>query len=267
MLQATSSDGRRLPTIAEIEATTEVMGLQGKYAKVARVNEHFVVKWGHTVSLAEAENMKFIAESSKVPVPKVHAAFTDPDSKKTYIIMEYVPEETLEKLLPSLSQEEKATILPPGYLGMANRHPFVDGVFWSAGLDPKVSGPFSDQQEINLALIEKIRGHEKEPYPQFLQGMIDQTLRGHRAVFTHGDLQSKNIMADRLETPASGGPKSKVTLVDWEASGWYPEFWEWCSATIACRFKSVWLKIVPDILDQYTVEYLMMQVIYASVYY
>lgn len=65
---------------------------------------------GHGMSLIEAENIKFLAANSKVPVSKVYAAFRDPDTNKTYMIMEYLPGDTLQKLLPSLSPAEKATI-------------------------------------------------------------------------------------------------------------------------------------------------------------
>ncbi|KAB8068367.1 hypothetical protein BDV29DRAFT_184688 [Aspergillus leporis] len=71
------------------------------------MNKHFVVKMGHGVTIIEAENMRFLAANSKVPVPKVHAAFRDPGTNKTYIIMQYLHGETLQKFLPSLKQVEK----------------------------------------------------------------------------------------------------------------------------------------------------------------
>ena len=65
---------------------------------------------GHGVSFIEAEDIKFLAANCKVPVPKVYVAFRDPDTNKTYMIMEYLPGDTIRKLLPSLSPAEKATI-------------------------------------------------------------------------------------------------------------------------------------------------------------
>lgn len=96
--------------------------------------------------------------------------------------------------------------------------------------------------------------------------MVNQTLKNHRTVFTHGDLQPKNIMVERLGN-YDGRPHFQITLLDWESAGWYPEFWEFYNATIACRFKPGWHELVPDILDQYSVEFLMMQVVYSSVFY
>ncbi|PIG85141.1 hypothetical protein AARAC_010575 [Aspergillus arachidicola] len=211
MSRETESETIRLPTVAEIETATEIISTQDTSAKVVRVNKHFAVKMGHGVTLVEAENIRFLAANSKVPVPKVHAAFKDPGTKKTYIIMQYF-------------------------------------------------------HDMNLAIIEKLRQTESEPYIRLLRNMVNRTLNGHRTIFTHGDLQPKNIMDEKLRG-RDGCPEFKITLLDWESAGWYPEFWDFCNATIACRFKPDWLELVPDILDQYPVEFLMMQVVYSSVFY
>lgn len=140
-----ASEAIRLPTASEIEASTELISTSDTSAKVVRVRERFAVKIGYGVPLIEAENMKFLAANSHVLVPTVHAAFKDPDTHKTYIIMEYLSGNTLEKILPCLNVVEKATISstikdavsalrsipPPDYFGMLNRQPYLDGVFWS----------------------------------------------------------------------------------------------------------------------------------------
>ncbi|GJP97456.1 hypothetical protein AnigIFM59636_007002 [Aspergillus niger] len=148
----------------------------------------------------------------------------------------------------------------------ADRQPFLDGVFWTEDNNPKISGPFTNQEDLNLAIIERMSQIEKEQYIRLLRPMIDQTLRGHRPVFTHGDLQPKNIMVERLGV-RDGCPEFNITLLVREGAGWFPEYWEFCNATIACRFKPDWLELVPDILEQYSLEFLMMQVVYASVFY
>lgn len=178
MSKEPASDAVRLPSVAEIEAATELLSTPDTSAKVVRVNKNFAVKMGHSVPLIEAENMKFLAANSKVPVPEVYAAFRDPGINKTYIIMRYIPGDTLQTLMPSLNQLDKTAICnlikdaivelrsvpPPDYLGMLNRKPYLDGVFWSEGLDPKISGPFPSQEDMNLAIIEKLRQTESDQY-------------------------------------------------------------------------------------------------------
>jgi hypothetical protein len=61
-----------LPTIADIEASTDVLSIRTNAIKVVRVKERFAVKIGYSIPPLEAENMKFVAANSKVPVPKVH---------------------------------------------------------------------------------------------------------------------------------------------------------------------------------------------------
>ncbi|KAB8067421.1 hypothetical protein BDV29DRAFT_186194 [Aspergillus leporis] len=119
---------------------------------------------------------------------------------------------------------------------------------------------------MNSGILERLRQTETSSYAQLLRGMINSTLHDHRTVFTHGDIQPKNIMVERVGA-RDGCPNFKITLIDWEAAGWYPEYWDYCSATISCRFKPDWLELIPEVMDQYTVEFLMMQVVYSTVYY
>lgn len=270
-----------LPTIAEIEAAADDLSMPDNSAKVIRVKGEFAVKFGNGIPLSEAENMQFLAASSKVPVPKVYAAFIDPETSRTFIIMEYVPGHNLQVLLPSLTLSEGKAVcalirdamielrnIPaPGYLGTLNHRPYHDGVFWTKDKDPSISGPFANQQEMNRGIVERLRQTESLQYVQLLQKMVNSTLHDHRSVFTHGDLQPKNIMVERVEPHDGGNSPFRITLVDWEIAGWYPEYWDFCNATISCRFKPDWLELIPDLLNEYPVEYLMMQVVYSTVFY
>jgi serine/threonine protein kinase len=120
---------------------------------------------------------------------------------------------------------------------------------------------------MNQGILERLRQSESAPYIQFIRGMIHNFLHGHRAVFTHGDLQPKNIIVNRIGTHEDGSRKFEISLIDWEIAAWYPEYWKFCSSTIACRWKPCWLEIFRDILHQYPAEYLLMQVIYSTVHY
>lgn len=97
--------------------------------------------------------------------------------------------------------------------------------------------------------------------------MVDRTLQGHRIIFAHRDLQPKNIMVELNGACEDGSSDFRITLIDWNLSGWYPEFWDFCNSTLYCQFKPHWLELVPNIFDQYPSEYLTVQVVYASVFY
>lgn len=272
-----------LPTVAEIEASTDILSIRTNTIKVVRVKERFAVKIAHGIPPQEAENMKFVAANSKVSVPKVYANFVDLETTKRYIIMDFVPGSDLQKLLPSLTPAEKKkvserikeqidelrSIPPPDYLGNLNAMPYTEGVLSSPDgtYNPVICGPFQDQEQMNRGILERLALSESPHYIRLLRGMVDATLQNHRTVFTHGDLQPKNVLVERREISDDRGADFKVTLLDWNLSGWYPKFWDFCNSTLYSRFKLDWLELVPDIFEQYPLEYLMMQVVYSSVFY
>ncbi|CRK13894.1 hypothetical protein BN1723_010163 [Verticillium longisporum] len=55
-----------------------------------------------------------------------------------------------------------------------------------------------------------------------------------KVVFTHGDLHPTNIMVN----PVS--PEQIVAIIDWEQSGWWPDYWEFCKAECTVGYKSEW---------------------------
>ena len=68
----------------------------------------FCIKFGESVTLAEANTLRFIARYTTIPVPKVYYAFTL--HGKTYILMERIRGETIAKRWPSLADSSKASI-------------------------------------------------------------------------------------------------------------------------------------------------------------
>ncbi|KAF5867016.1 hypothetical protein ETB97_006862 [Aspergillus alliaceus] len=166
--------------------------------------------------------MRFLAANSKVLVPKVYPAFVDLESNRTFIIMEYTHGDNLQRLLHLLRPPQKAIIcklvkdaiidlqnMPtPGYLGTLKCQLYHDGVFWTTDYKPLISGPFASQEETNRGITERPRQTE-----------TSHTLHDHRAVFTYGDLQLKNIMVEEVESREGGSPEFTITTIDWEIAG------------------------------------------------
>lgn len=97
----------RLPSIAEILEATETLSSQSG-AKVVKVKDSFVVKYGGRVSLSEAETMRYVSANSDVPVPKVLGTMTDPNNTKiNYIVMEFVEGQSLDIIWSDLSDTEQ----------------------------------------------------------------------------------------------------------------------------------------------------------------
>ncbi|KKK23606.1 hypothetical protein ARAM_002855 [Aspergillus rambellii] len=149
-----------LPTIADIEASTDVLSIRTNAIKVVRVKEHFAVKIGYSIPPLEAENMKFVAANSNVPVPKVYANFVDPETKKRYVVMDFVP--AISKRIKQAINELR-TIPTPDYFGNLNETPYIDGVLSTPDNNPVISGPFKDQKQMNQGILEKL-GQTQSPH-------------------------------------------------------------------------------------------------------
>ncbi|EKJ70509.1 hypothetical protein FPSE_09262 [Fusarium pseudograminearum CS3096] len=261
------------PTIAEVRASSEVLSAPGASATVVKVGEHFAVKFGRTVTLQEAENLRFMSENSKVPVPKFYKTMAEPETGINFIVMEYIDSKTLAEQWPSLEASEKLEIAdhlrvilqdlrslkPPSYLGSLNRKPFQDGIFWTPEQNAATSGPFDTEDDLNEGILKRLSVNESQEHVTFLRKLMTETLHDHQVRFTHGDLQAKNILVKKIELDES--KRFEIKLIDWKISGWYPEYWEFCNSTIASRFRSEWLEIAQNIMQVYVPEYLMLQII------
>jgi aminoglycoside phosphotransferase len=66
----------------------------------------------------------------------------------------------------------------------------------------------------------------------------------HNIVFTHGDLNLRNILVDDA---------GRITgIVDWESARWFPEYWEYTKAHFGVRDTIRWLA---DVIDRVFLSY------------
>ncbi|KAL8296018.1 hypothetical protein RB600_001485 [Gaeumannomyces tritici] len=257
-----------LPTDAEIRGSKEVLR-HGSGRRVVRVGQHYVVKYGANVSLTEGQNMHFVRETCGIPTPQVFAFYTRTLPSGTscgYIVMEYIHGEALVSRWDNISDEAKSNtcrqlramldkirnIPSQGYFGCIGRRPMEDGIFWTSPEfgAPKglIDGPFDTEDQLVGALVDKYRLMGGSPNKAgFYSRVLPQVLLGHAPVFTHGDLQPKNILI---------GSDGQLVLIDWESAGWYPSYWEYAVAMFACGdWGNDWHEYVADMLDEYPNEY------------
>jgi len=84
-------------------------------------------------------------------------------------------------------------------------------------------------------------------------------------VMTHGDLHPRNIMvkweADQEDAGAMPQKRRlKVTgIIDWDLSGWYPEYWEYVRALSTVEMKGPladWCEFLPTTaIGEWPVEF------------
>ncbi|KAI5455763.1 kinase-like domain-containing protein [Mariannaea sp. PMI_226] len=245
---------RRFLTLAAIRTTAKLFSRDGVCIPISR---HKIVKTGRVVHLTEAATLKFIAERTSVPVPKVYCAFVRKNT--AYIVMERIGGQEISMALPVLSLESREKLFadlrqifqeiralpPPPGTGVES---CVNGSLRDAR-NPRSwprFGPFKTIQEFHQWLR-----HEFDPsdYPdkEGTEGWGDikdmiarQDGPWPLPVFTHGDLNPSNILVRGERV---------VGIIDWESSGWYPNYWEYTSAWCGSVLRTDWRGELQRFLD------------------
>ncbi|KAJ8502293.1 hypothetical protein ONZ51_g98 [Trametes cubensis] len=71
---------------------------------------------------------------------------------------------------------------------------------------------------------------DEAAFSQVLRFPDDPARREHKIMFTHADLNPRNILIDRITDGDAGGGWRVTGIVDWENAGWYPEYWDYTKA-------------------------------------
>ncbi|KAK6855818.1 kinase-like protein [Apiospora arundinis] len=233
-----------LPTPNDINGS-KVLLHESNGSRVVRVQQTFVLKFGYNVHPIEAYNMLYVARSTTVPVPKVYAIYQRREKQLmfTYIVMQYVPGETLVDLWGSLDDVRKTAIAKtlrthfdqlrqlqhPGYFGNIDGGPPLDDMFsmTSVGLEV-VKTSFTTEEELISCILRiylDMGGERTIHKARYYQHVLPTALRGDGSpVFTHNDFQRKNVIVQPDGTPV---------IIDWEFASWYPAYWEYSTATWA----------------------------------
>ncbi|CAK7267355.1 hypothetical protein SEPCBS119000_002506 [Sporothrix epigloea] len=103
-----------LPSLEAIE-NAPVISEDYSTKHIAFFGNSYVVKYGYDVEPLEADNMRFVRQNTTVRVPRVYAVYQSESLKegkhKTYIIMEKIAGESLDKLWAEFGAEQKSRII------------------------------------------------------------------------------------------------------------------------------------------------------------
>lgn len=208
---------------------------------VAQVSAKYCVKLGTEVQLAEAITLQYLKKNTSVPVPKVYCAFKGKKDNTTYIVMECIDGEPIGQNWAEKSEAEKESLMvqlkdifqqlrtiphpQPGALAAVDMQALFDPRCWKGYLK---FGPFANESDFNNFLHCGIQADDilldKEKCPWITdeeRAEIRRVLemhqsREHKICFTHGDASSSNVLVKDGKI---------VALIDFELSGWYPEYW------------------------------------------
>jgi tRNA A-37 threonylcarbamoyl transferase component Bud32 len=195
---------------------------------VVRVSKDRIIK-GPCES-AELEALKYVAQYTSIPVPKVHRTYHV--DGYLYIEMEYIEGETLgaawfRHLLSSAEKkaviEELAGCIRQLRLLEPPQRQIIASAEFRQCLDYRIGyapvGPFLNHEDFHSFL----RGHiPLESCTQVYGESVTLChTRQYRTSFSHADLCPRNIIVRDGKVAA---------IVDWQFAGWYPEYWEYTKA-------------------------------------
>lgn len=185
-----------------------------------------VVKYKRSVRITEALSMMFVRQATSIPVPKVHNVFTR--GAQVYLVMEYIPGTSLEVAWQSMTPDGRRDICSQlaGYIkelrSLKPPHPgAVEAIDGSACKELSgLLGPFKSIDGFHSYFgHDCITGHPEE-FPLCQPAFERIAEEKYRTVITHGDPGTYNILVRDGKI---------VSIIDWEFSGWYPEYREYTS--------------------------------------
>lgn len=225
------------------------------------LSRRMVVKTGSDVRLDEAATMRFIAENTNIPVPRVLSAFIR--NGDAYIVMERIQGQELAKLWHHISDQTRMSLLnqlrqyvdelralqPPAAFAVGSCTGGSLQDFRQSRAPPPVRfGPFRTIQDFHSWLRDGLKqGEAANMEPADFDDVNEMIARQDGSwpppVFTHGDLNPSNVLVrdDKI-----------VGIIDWEMAGWYPHYWEYTSLKMASDLVNpVWYDSIDKFLDPY----------------
>lgn len=208
----------------------------------------------------EADMMHYAATNG-VLAPKVLAVYDvykdDPEKPAgCAMLSDLVPGEPLSDVWADLSDAEKSSIVAQlreqmariractqPYIGRMNNRP-TRNIY--DRLPTTYCGPFASEEEFDNWCVDRVPvgffGLGRWKWPRWLEK--ERRKSSGKFVLTHGDLSPRNILVK----------DGKITgIVDWERSGFFPEYAEYAFAMKLCHnFQSTekwWVPILKEVLQ------------------
>ncbi|KAH7248369.1 kinase-like domain-containing protein [Fusarium solani] len=223
---------------------------------VFKLNENIAVKvTSKAAAITEQRSLLYLREHlPNFPAPRPHGLVS---LGVSYLLFTtFIPGRDLEKVWPQLNDSEKRVIsdqleflflqlrslscpvnTPLGGIGGEGCKDLRRGIRTNAD-------PIMNENEFQDFIFSGSKTASSS-YIGFLRSMMPKSPT--KIVFTHGDVRPANIMVERVNSDAW----EVVCIIDWEASGHYPEYWECIKATnnLTPRDDSDWYQYLPSVIS------------------
>ncbi|KAK8063764.1 hypothetical protein PG996_008416, partial [Apiospora saccharicola] len=193
--------------------------------------------------------LSLMRQHTRMPVPRPLDLASDSD--KSYLLTSRVSGVRLGSCIDTLSEDEEHLLVYDlqKYIGQLRAIP-KDATSKYAIINAVNEACYDHRVNMSLDYDEN-RGDFVGPFvneEQFNEILQTPALpgvshcSGHKIVFTHSDLNMRNVLVHNGRL--SG-------IVDWENSGWYPEYWDYTKAHFITKLRRRWLRIVDVVFKQY----------------
>lgn len=243
-----SIHGSRLSRALTLTAVKLCKRWRPRCGAVLFLTNKLCVKYGDLQHVSEAATMQFIANHTKIPVPKVYCAFSR--KGRTFIVMErlngdYVgngwfsrSKESREVILQQIKSmvTEIRSIIPAADTSVTS---VIGGSLFDLRLPETPGarfGPFKTISDFHRYIRRGVETHQEEE----VRELIEMHEESWPIRFTHADLSSLNVLV-RGDTV--------VGIVDWATAGWYPSYWEYTSASNVNPQNEFWRDEVDKFLE------------------
>lgn len=204
-------------------------------AQVYRLNASTIAKTGDGVNMSEAATLRYVRQHTSIPVPEVLESYIHPETGHPCIVMEYIEGKTLDEEWNAYSAEERIKVIGQlkGYIGQlrsieALKIGTVDGgrvqdQLFDGDDELGMVEPFDGVDAFHEGLIMVLGLKGKKSKKKIMEQFTSEVSKGkrYRIMLTHNDIVARNVMVKGDNVCA---------IVDWELAGFFPEYWEYCSA-------------------------------------
>lgn len=197
----------------------------------------------------EAENIRYLTEKTTIPVPVIVEEWSE-ENGRYFIITKRIRGEPLSAVWGSMSTAERDRVakqtadflLQLRQLRSPRMQSLGGRPIFSAFLFPNgyglPHGPLSSDDELWEEMTKSWKGVPEKARQRLRERMPPAM----PYTFTHGDLTNVNIIVE-------GG--NLAGIIDWEASGYFPVWWEFTCAGIGLgqedqEWKALLRKYMPD---------------------
>ncbi|KAF5024145.1 hypothetical protein F66182_3779 [Fusarium sp. NRRL 66182] len=194
--------------------------------------------------------LQLVRRRTHVPVPRPLDLVSS--GSASYLLTSRLPGHRLGMCIDSLSEGEVNTLVGDLRTCLIDLRAIPKQVAPNYAISNTLGGPCYDFRLITGLEYDKERGDFIGPFAD--EGAFNKALQigalpgvshstGHEIVFTHGDLNMRNVLVH--DGRLSG-------IVDWENSGWFPDYWEYTKAHFVTKLQKRWLRIVDDVFTHFS---------------